>query len=101
MNSIPDPHLHAHCFAFNATYDGVEDQWKAAQYGKLKNDAYYWQAVQQARFANKLQELGYSVHRTDNAFEIDAIPKATLDKFSRRTEQIERTAAALGVEARE
>jgi conjugative relaxase-like TrwC/TraI family protein len=23
----PDPHLHAHCYAFNATYDPVEEKW--------------------------------------------------------------------------
>src|SRR6202051_3353097 len=26
VKGIPDPHLHAHCFAFNATWDGVRSE---------------------------------------------------------------------------
>ena len=31
VGGIPDPHLHVHCFAFNATFDGEEGRWKAAK----------------------------------------------------------------------
>jgi conjugative relaxase-like TrwC/TraI family protein len=97
VNGVPCPQLHAHCFVFNATYDAVEDQWKAGQFGKIKGDGYYWQAVQQARFANRLQELGYSIRATRHAFEIDGVPESALTKFSLRTSQIERAAERLGI----
>ena len=29
VKGVPDPHLHAHCYAFNATWDETEKQWKA------------------------------------------------------------------------
>jgi conjugative relaxase-like TrwC/TraI family protein len=97
VNGIPCPQLHAHCFAFNASYDSVEGQWKAGQFGKIKGDGYYWQAVQQARFANRLQTLGYSIAKTKDAFEIAGVSLATIQKFSLRTSLIERVAAKLGI----
>ena len=44
VKGIPDPHLHAHCFAFNATWDNVEQRWKAGEFGDLKRDAPYYEA---------------------------------------------------------
>ena len=97
VNGVACPQLHVHAFTFNATHDPVESQWKAAQFGKLKEDAYCWQAVQQARFANKLQELGYSIRKTKNAFEIDGVPQSVINKFSLRARLIDRVAEKLGI----
>src|SRR5262249_14481901 len=69
-----------------------EGQWKAGQFGAIKDFSYYWQAVQQARFADSLQKLGYSIRRTKHAFEIEGVPQSALDKFSKRTKQIEKRA---------
>ena len=91
------PQLHAHTFSLNACLDPVENKWKAAQFGKIKGDAYYWQAVQQARFANRLQSLGYSIRKTQHAFEIDGVPESALEKFSLRTGVIERAAEKLRI----
>ena len=73
------------CRTRHWTRCGVENQWKAGQFGKIKGDGYYWQAVQQARFANNLQELGYSIRKTKDAFEIDGVPDSAIKKFSLRT----------------
>ena len=97
VKGVPCPQLHSHTFVFNATHDEVEDQWKAGQFGKIKEDAHYWQAVQQARFANGLQELGYSIRKTKDAFEIDGVPESATKKFSERTNLIERVAETLGI----
>lgn len=97
VNGVACPQLHVHAFTFNATHDSVENQWKAAQFGKLKEDAYCWQAVQQARFANKLQELGYSIRKTKDAFEIEGVPQSAIDKFSLRARLIDRVAEKLGI----
>lgn len=97
VNGVPSPQLHSHCFAFNATYDAMESEWKAGQFGKIKGDGYYWQAVQQARFANRLQSLGYSIRKTKDAFEIEGISQPTLQKFSLRTSLIESVATKLGI----
>lgn len=97
VDGMPCPQLHAHCFAFNATFDPVESKWKAGQFGKIKGDSYYWQAVQQARFATRLQTLGYAIHKTKDAFEITGVPDPVLKKFSLRTGQIDRLAEKLGI----
>ncbi|MDA8019506.1 MAG: relaxase domain-containing protein [Thermoanaerobaculia bacterium] len=39
VDGTPDPHLHAHCFAMNATWDVEESRWKAADFGSIKRDA--------------------------------------------------------------
>src|SRR5207248_2849486 len=44
VDGIPDPQLHAHVFAFNATWDSEERHWKAGQFRGLKADAPYFQA---------------------------------------------------------
>jgi conjugative relaxase-like TrwC/TraI family protein len=97
VNGIPAPQLHSHTFVFNATHDAVEDQWKAGQFGPIKEYGYYWQATQQVRFAHALQELGYGIRRTKDAFEITGVPASAIQKFSPRTRQIEAAAARLGI----
>jgi len=97
VDGLPCPQLHAHMFVFNGTYDGQEQAWKAGQFGKIKQDAYYWQAVQQARFARNLQGLGYATRKTQHAFEIVGVPDASLRKFSLRTAVIDKAAEKLRI----
>jgi conjugative relaxase-like TrwC/TraI family protein len=88
----PDPHLHAHCYAFNATYDPVEKKWKAGQFGDIKRDAEYYEAAFHARLAKKIGDLGYGVGRSGDWWEIKGLSRETLEKFSQRTEKIEAAA---------
>ncbi len=97
VDGVPDPQLHAHCFAFNATFDEQEDRWKAGQFRGLKADAPYFQAGFRVRLANKLQDLGFGVERKRDDFEIIGVPASALRKFSRRTEEIEKVAAERGI----
>lgn len=96
-DGVPDPHLHAHCFVFNATFDPVEERWKAAQLGDLKQDAPYFEAVFHARLARGLEELGLATERTVRGWEIAGIGGATRAAFSRRTARIESVARERGV----
>ena len=84
-------------FVQNLTFDSIEGQWKAGQFGRIKSYGYYWQAAQQARFALKLEELGFATRPTKDAFEIVGVPDSIIPKFSHRTGVIERTAAKLGI----
>jgi conjugative relaxase-like TrwC/TraI family protein len=97
VDGIPDPQLHAHCFVFNSTWDREEERWKAGQFRELKRDAPYFQAAFRVRLANKLQDLGFGVERKRDDFEIAGIAKEVLGRFSRRTAQIEKKAAELGI----
>ena len=86
VDGVPDPQLHAHCFAFNATWDDQERRWKAGQFRDLKRDAPYFQAGFRVRLANKLQDLGFGIERKRDDFEIAGMPAAAIKRFSRRTE---------------
>ncbi|HEY1067711.1 MAG TPA: MobF family relaxase, partial [Pirellulales bacterium] len=97
VDGLPDPHLHAHCYVFNTTFDAEEDRWKAGQFGDLKRDAPYFEAKFHSRLGRNLAELGVGVERTKTGWEIAGLGGATLDKFSRRTKEIEALAEREGV----
>lgn len=93
----PDPHLHAHCFVFNTTYDPVEERWKAAEIAGIKRDAPYFEAVFHSKLSQRMSELGLAVDRTRTGWELAGLARQTLDKFSRRTALIEKAAQARGI----
>ncbi len=97
IDGEPDPHLHAHCFVFNATHDHAERQWKAGQFRDIKQDAPYWQACFHVRFAKSLAEMGYGVARTPKGWDLENVPASVVHEFSRRTAEIEKLAAERGV----
>ncbi len=96
-NQAPDPHLHCHAFVFNATWDEIEQQYKAAQLGDVKRDMPYYQARFHKRLADKMEELGYRVKATDQSFEIEGVPQKVIDLFSKRTDEIGRVAKEQGI----
>jgi conjugative relaxase-like TrwC/TraI family protein len=97
VSGVPDPHLHAHCYTFNTTWDDVEKKWKAGQFRDLKGDAPYFEAAFHARFARRLAEMGYRIERTAKGWDLAGMPQRVLDEFSKRTEQVEQKAKELGI----
>ncbi|HUY88244.1 MAG TPA: MobF family relaxase [Pirellulales bacterium] len=98
VDGVPDPHLHAHCFVFNTTFDGKEQAWKAGQFRDLKRDAPYFEAVFHSRLAHRLEELGLETVRGKHGWELAGVGRDTIEKFSRRTAQIEEKAHELGID---
>jgi len=90
INGIPDPQYHIHCYVFNATFDPVEERWKAGQFMNLKADAPFFEAAFNARLADKLLAAGYGIRRTERDFELASVSRALIEKFSKRTLEIER-----------
>lgn len=97
VDGVPDPQLHAHCFVFNVTKDPHEGRWKAGQFGDLKRDAPYFEAMCYSNLSRKIEELGLEVERVRGGWEIAGVGKAALDRFSRRTAQIEKKAKEKGI----
>lgn len=97
VDGVPDPHLHAHCFVFNTTWDAAEERWKAGQFAGLKRDAPYFEAVFHSRLARSLAELGLPVERTQHGWELAGMPADVVRKFSRRTAEIEAKAREKGI----
>ena len=112
VNGVPDPQLHAHCFVFNTTYDEQEQKWKAGEFGQVKQDAPYYEAVFHSHLTDKLQAAGYSIQKTDKGFELQGVARETIEKFSNRSKEIDELAekqnitdekqkSALGAKTRE
>jgi conjugative relaxase-like TrwC/TraI family protein len=96
-DQMPDPHLHSHCFVFNATWDKTEKEFKAVQFRDIKRDMPYYQAAFHKNFSDKLMELGYGIKATAKSFEIESVPQDVIDLFSKRTDEIGRVAKQLGI----
>ncbi len=101
VDGVPDPHLHAHCFVHNVTFDEREQRWKAGQFRELKRDAPYFEGRFHVRMARKMQDLGLGVERGKKGWELAGFDKATLSKFSRRTTLIEEKARQKGITSAE
>ena len=85
----PDPQLHMHCFVMNASYDEEEQQWKAGQFGEIKRDAPYYEALFHSHLSDSLSKLGMDIEKDGKFWTIDGIERETIEKFSNRTLQIE------------
>jgi conjugative relaxase-like TrwC/TraI family protein len=95
--SMSDPHLHAHCFVFNAAWDADEERFKAAQFRYIKRDMPYYQAVFHKRLSDELIKAGYQIRKTKDSFEIKNVPQPVIDMFSKRTNEIGRVAREKGI----
>jgi len=93
----PDPHLHAHCFVFNATFDKEENKYKAAQFREIMRDMPYHQARFHKVLSDKLILAGYDIERTKGSFEIKGVPKRVIEHFSKRTNEIGQIAKEKGI----
>lgn len=99
-NLIPDPHYHEHVLVWNATRDPVENRIKAGQVGDIVRDKGCHRAAFYARLAGKLEALGYVIDRRGGyEWEIAGVPQSVIDRFSKRTAQIEAAAEERGITA--
>ncbi|MCX2495241.1 relaxase domain-containing protein [Pedobacter sp. PF22-3] len=95
--TAPDPFLHCHAFAFNATYDDVEGRIKAAQWQFSKRDAPFYQAIFYKKLSDELIDLGYAVQKHGKSFEIKGVPPSVIPLMSKRTQQVEDFALDHGI----
>jgi conjugative relaxase-like TrwC/TraI family protein len=94
----PDMHRHKHVLVFNATFDAKEKRIKAGEFSNIVRDSPYYQAAFFSRLAGKLTAMGYAIdRRADGRWEIAGVPQAVIDKFSKRTDEIEAEAERRGI----
>jgi hypothetical protein len=89
---------HVHAIAVNATFDAVENQWKALEMGNVKTDAPFYQAAFNSVLAEKLMASGYAIRRTGDDFELANVSRELIDKFSKRHAKIKELEVALETE---
>ncbi len=86
----PDPQEHAHIFVFNATKDQVEGRIKAGQFAGIKRDGEYFTAIFYSKLASRLEAMGFGIDRRGGkSWEISGVPQSAIDKFNKRSQEIE------------
>jgi conjugative relaxase-like TrwC/TraI family protein len=92
IGGLSDPHWHVHCFLHNATFDPVENRWKAGQFRGLIADKGYFQEYFHTVLAQKLMQAGYKLRRTDRGWhqwELACVTDREVELFSKRNELID------------
>jgi ATP-dependent exoDNAse (exonuclease V) alpha subunit len=85
-----DPHLHSHAIVFNATFDPVEQKWKALQNHEMMVAQKFIENVYYHELARELVKFGYDIeNKSRGDFEISGITPELIDKFSKRHKQID------------
>ncbi|MCI0746298.1 MAG: relaxase domain-containing protein [Verrucomicrobia subdivision 3 bacterium] len=91
-----DPHLHTHCIVFNATFDSVENRWKALQNYELLRARKFAENAYYHELARELRGFGYRIRNLPRGdFQIDGIPTELCDRFSKRDAEIDKALAKL------
>lgn len=93
-----DPQLHTHFTLFNATFDPVEDRWKALQTSRMFEAIRYGTAVYRNELSKRLHGLGYDTRQTAHGFEIAGVDQKLIERFSKRS--LQRNAAVAREEKR-
>src|SRR5271169_4493636 len=82
--------LHTHCIVFNASFDPVENRWKALENcemlraRKFSENSYYHELVRE------LKSFGYRIqNRARGDFEIEGVSEELCKRFSKRDNQID------------
>jgi len=83
-----DPHLHTHCVVFNATFDPVENRWKALHPAGMYRAQSFATNLYRHELCKGLRALGYEIANTARGFEIKGVPQSVIARFSKRNQQI-------------
>lgn len=87
-----DPHLHTHCVVLNATYDPVENRWKALEVQGMYAAQKFAENLYYHELAKGLRGLGYELENNARDFEIRGVPASLVERFSKRHRQIDEAA---------
>ncbi len=108
-DGMPDWHRHIHFVVANATFDAVEGEWKALKVREIMELRKYFDRRFDMYMAKNLADLGYEVEskwkRDDKGnqkyagWDIKGIPQSVIDKFSRRTHEVEQLVEELGIKS--
>ena len=83
-----DPQLHTHFVVFNATWDAVEERWKALETRPMFDHLGFFTEVYRAELARRLQDLGYRLRHTATGFEVEGVGEDVIQRFSKRRRAI-------------
>jgi conjugative relaxase-like TrwC/TraI family protein len=91
-----DPHLHTHCVIFNATFDPVEQRWKALQNHEMLQARKFAENVYYHELARQLRSFGYQIiNHPRGDFQIEGVSEEICDRFSKRDAEVDKALAKL------
>ena len=91
-----DPHLHTHCIVFNATFDAVENRWKALQNHELLRARKFAENAYYHELTRALRGFGYRIrNRVRGDFEVEGVSEQLCERFSKRHTHIDEALAKL------
>lgn len=91
-----DPHLHTHCIVFNATFDSVENRWKALQNFGLLRARKFVENLYYHELSRELRGFGYQIrNRARGDFEIEGVSEELCGRFSKRDREVDEALAKL------
>jgi conjugative relaxase-like TrwC/TraI family protein len=91
-----DPHLHTHCVVFNATFDPVEQRWKALQNYEMLRAKKFAENVYYHELARRLKSFGYRINNHPRGdFQIEGVSQEVCDRFSKRDAEVDKALAKL------
>ena len=91
-----DPHLHTHCVVFNATFDPVEQRWKALQNYEMLLAKKFAENVYYHELARQLKSFGYEINNHSRGdFQIEGISETVCERFSKRDAEVDKALAKL------
>lgn len=94
---VPDMHLHSHCYVPNVTWLEEKKRLQALEVGSIWTLSPYYEALYHSALAKELEDAGYNVERTPERWEIKGISRSVIEKFSTRTQEIEKVALEKGI----
>ena len=85
-----DPHLHTHCIVFNATFDPVENRWKALENYELLRARKFAENIYYHELSRELRSFGYQIRNQSRGdFQVEGISEDLCERFSKRHAQID------------
>ena len=87
-----DPHVHTHCVVLNATFDPLENRWKAVEVQGMYAAQKFAENLYYHELAKGLRGLGYELENNVRDFEIKGVPTSLVERFSKRHRQIDEEA---------
>jgi len=91
-----DPHLHTHCIVFNATFDAVENRWKALENYELLRARKFAENIYYHELARDLRSFGYHIRNLPRGdFQVEGVPEELCRRFSKRDAEIDKALAKL------